>query len=172
MIRAFGGHTPDTQRAAFIAENAQVIGDVTLSEDSSVWYGAVLRGDESAVTVGRGSNIQDNAVLHGDEGYDVRIGENVTVGHCAVVHGCTVGNNVIVGMHATLLNGCVIGDGSIIGAGALVREGQIVEKGSLVVGVPGKAVRELTQENAAYIASNAAVYVDLARAYADAPQMP
>ena len=167
MVMAFRGHRPDTGRAAFVADSAAVIGDVTLCEGSSVWFGAVLRGDESSVTVGRGSNIQDNAVLHGDEGYAVRIGENVTVGHGAVVHGCTVGNGVVVGMHATLLNGCVIGDNCIIGAGALVREGQIVDEGSLVVGVPGKAVKQLTPENAAHVAANAALYTRLAREYAE-----
>lgn len=166
MIRKFRNMTPDTQKAAFIAETAVLIGDVTLGEGTGIWYGAVLRGDEGAISVGRNSNVQDNAVLHCDTGRPIDIGENVTVGHSAVVHGCTVGNDVVIGMHATLLNGCVIGENSIIGAGALVKEGQVIPPNSLAVGVPARVVRELSPENAAYVRNNALVYAELAREYA------
>ena len=134
MIKAFNGHTPAVRASCFVADSATVIGDVTLQEDASVWYGAVVRGDADSIFIGRGSNIQDCAVLHTDKGFQITLGEKVTVGHSAVVHGAEVGDNVIIGMHATLLNGCRIGKNSIIGAGALVREGQVIPENSLVVG--------------------------------------
>ena len=118
MMIQFGGKTPQDCGAAFVAPNATVLGDVVLEKGSSVWYGAVLRGDDGTLTLGENTNVQDNAVLHCDPGGAVTLGKNVTVGHSALVHGCTVGDGSLIGMHATLLNHCVIGRNCIIGAGA------------------------------------------------------
>lgn len=142
----------------FLAEGARLIGDVTIGDDSAVWFNAVLRGDYSKIAIGRGTNIQDNVSVHGTEAYPVTIGDNVSVGHNSVVHGCTVGNNVLIGMGAVILNGAVIGDNSLIGAGALVTEGTVVPEGSLLVGVPGKVRRELTEEEIAGVRQNAEGY--------------
>jgi carbonic anhydrase/acetyltransferase-like protein (isoleucine patch superfamily) len=121
MLLPFGGKVPRDEGAVFVAPNATVLGDVVLGPGSSVWYGAVLRGDDGTLTLGENTNVQDNAVLHCDPGGAVTLGKNVTVGHCALVHGCTVGDGSLIGMHATLLNHCVVGKNCIIGAGALVR---------------------------------------------------
>ena len=138
MLLPFGGKVPRDEGAVFVAPNATVLGDVVLGPGSSVWYGAVLRGDDGTLTLGENTNVQDNAVLHCDPGGAVTLGKNVTVGHCALVHGCTVGDGSLIGMHATLLNHCVVGKNCIIGAGALVPEGKIIPDDSLVVGVPGE----------------------------------
>ena len=129
MFLSFCGKTPRDEGAAFVAPSATVQGDVVLKPGSTVWYGAVLRGDDGTLTVGKNSNVQDNAVLHCDIGGCVTLGENVTVGHCALVHGCTVGDGSLIGMHATLLNHCVVGKNCIIGAGALVPEGMVIRGG-------------------------------------------
>ena len=134
MLLPFGGKVPRDEGAVFVAPNATVLGDVVLGPGSSVWYGAVLRGDDGTLTLGENTNVQDNAVLHCDPGGAVTLGKNVTVGHCALVHGCTVGDGSLIGMHATLLNHCVVGKNCIIGAGALVPEGKIIPDDSLVVG--------------------------------------
>lgn len=139
MLLPFGGKVPRDEGAVFVAPNATVLGDVVLGPGSSVWYGAVLRGDDGTLTLGENTNVQDNAVLHCDPGGAVTLGKNVTVGHCALVHGCTVGDGSLIGMHATLLNHCVVGKNCIIGAGALVPEGKIIPDDSLVVGVPGRS---------------------------------
>ena len=120
MILSFGGKTPRDEGAVFVAANATVLGDVTLGKGTNIWYGAVLRGDEGTLVLGENCNVQDNAVLHCDPGGQVLLGKNVTVGHCALAHGCTVGENSLIGMHATLLNHSVVGKNCIIGAGALV----------------------------------------------------
>lgn len=160
------GRAPQVGAAAFVADNATLAGDVTLAEESSVWYGAVLRADTGRITVGAGSNVQDNAVLHTGPGLDVTIGRNVSIGHSAVVHGCTVGDSCLIGMHATILNGAVVGAGSLIAAGALVTEGAVIPPNSLVVGVPGKILRPVTPEQTASIAANAEEYRALARLHA------
>lgn len=165
MIKAFNGHTPVIPEGCFVAENATVIGNVTLGEDASVWFGAVVRGDGDSIVVGKGSNVQDCAVLHTDKGFQLILGEKVTVGHSAVVHGAEVGDNVVIGMHATLLNGCKIGKNSIIGAGALVREGQVIPDNSLVVGCPAKIIRELPAEQIEGNTGNADHYIELAKTY-------
>ncbi|NLA99516.1 MAG: gamma carbonic anhydrase family protein [Methanomicrobiales archaeon] len=149
----------------FIAENATVIGDVTLADDASVWFGAVARGDRDTITVGEGSNIQDNAVVHTTPGFPVAIGAEVSVGHGAILHGCTIRDRVLVGMGAVVLNGAVVGEGSIIGAGAVVTEGKDIPRNSLVLGVPGKVVRETTPEQREGILHNAREYVKLAGRY-------
>lgn len=149
----------------FIAENATVIGDVTLADDVSVWFGAVVRADRDTIMVEEGSNIQDNAVVHTTPGFPVTIGADVSVGHGAILHGCTIRNRVLVGMGAVVLNGAVVGEGSIIGAGAVVTEGKEIPPDSLVLGVPGKVVRETTPEQQEGILRNAREYAKLAGRY-------
>ena len=165
MIKAFKDKVPNVHESCFVASNAVIIGGVTLEKDANVWFSAVIRGDSENITIGEGSNIQDCAVLHCDHGFPLTVGKNVTVGHSAVVHGCKLGDNVMIGMHATLLNGCIIGEGSIIGAGALVCEGQVIPPNSLVVGVPAKVVRETSAEQVEGIINNAQHYVEIAKEY-------
>ena len=143
MIHALDGVSPELAEDAWIAPDAAVIGECTLEIGSSVWFGAVLRGDNERIVVGMGSNVQDRCVLHTDMGFPLAIGPDCTVGHGAILHGCTIGPGTLVGMGATVLNGAVIGAGCLIGAGALVGEGRTVPDGSLVLGVPGKVVRTL-----------------------------
>ncbi len=149
--------------SAFIADNATVTGDVSIAGDVSIWYGAVIRADRNAIAIGRGSNIQDNAVVHNTLTSPVVIGEDVSIGHGAIVHGATVGNRVLVGMGAIVMNDAVIGDDSIIAAGAVVTEGRVIPPRSLVMGVPGKVVREVSDEQAESIVRNARAYVTLGR---------
>lgn len=130
----------------WIAPTATVIGNVTLGEGVGVWFGAVLRGDGEAITVGADSNLQEHVVVHTDPGFPATIGAGCTIGHRAIIHGCTVGNNVLVGMGAIILNGAVIGENSLVGAGALVTEGKVIPPGSLVIGSPGKVARQLDEE--------------------------
>lgn len=127
----------------WVAPTAVVIGDVVLESGSSIWFGAIIRGDNERITVGQGSNIQENSVLHTDMGFPLTIGADCTIGHRAMLHGCTIGNNSLIGMGATVLNGAIIGDNCLIGAGALITEGKVIPDGSLVVGAPGKVVRQL-----------------------------
>ncbi len=151
--------------SVYIAPGAQVIGDVTIGAESSVWFNAVVRGDSSSITIGERTNIQDLCVLHVDRGHSLTIGDDVTVGHGAIVHGCTVGNRVLVGMGAIILNDAVIGDDCIIGAGALVTGGVTIPAGSLVLGSPAKVVRPVTEEQKRDTLANGAVYVRHAREY-------
>ncbi len=152
--------------SAFLAPNATVLGDVQIGEDSSVWFGAVVRGDTEAIRIGSSTNIQDACVLHADPGLPCVIGDRVTVGHAAIVHGAVVEQDVMIGMRAVILNGARIGTGSIIGAGAVVAEGTTIEPNSLVFGLPGKRVRATTEEQRTWIARAAEHYVAAARAYA------
>lgn len=156
---------PTIAADVFIAEGAMIIGDVTLGPGSSVWYNAVLRGDIAPIRVGRGTNIQDGAVLHVDEGVPCTLGNNVVVGHGAVVHSATVGDGAMVAMHATLLSGSVVGAESIVGANALVVEAKEFPPRSLIVGVPGKRIREVTDEQAQDVLNNAQRYAGYARAH-------
>lgn len=142
-LYALAGKSPQVAADAWVAPGSHVIGDIVLSAKSSVWFGSTLRGDNERITVGAGSNIQENSVLHTDMGYPLAIGEGCTIGHKAMLHGCTIGNNTLIGMGATILNGAVIGDNCLIGAGALITEGKHIPDGSLVMGVPGKVVRAL-----------------------------
>ena len=160
------GHAPQADAAAFVAENATLAGDVTLGAGSSVWYGAVLRADTGRIVIGAGSNVQDNAVLHTGPGLDVVVGRNVSIGHSAVVHGCTVEDDCLIGMHATILNGAVIGAGSLVAAGALVTENAVIPAGSLVVGVPGKVVKAVSEKQKSAIAANGEEYRTLASVHA------
>jgi len=148
-----------------ICPGAQVIGDVELGEDVSIWHGAVVRGDTDSITIGDNSNIQDNCVVHCTKGFPVVVKRNVSVGHGAVIHGCTLEDNVLIGMNATVLNGAHIGKNSIVGAGAVVSEGKEFPERSLILGVPGKLVRELTDEQVQHIQDNADNYVKLSKQY-------
>lgn len=165
MIRSYRNQKPVIAESAFLAESAVVIGNVTLAEEANIWYGAVLRGDEGSITVGKRTNIQDNATVHTAKDFPVVLGEDITVGHNAVVHGCTVGDGTMIGMGAVVLNGAVIGKGCLIAAGALVKEGAVIPDGSLCVGVPAKIIRELDEAGKEKILDNAAMYVALAKEY-------
>jgi carbonic anhydrase/acetyltransferase-like protein (isoleucine patch superfamily) len=142
----------------WIAPDAQVIGNVELKSAVSVWFGAVIRGDNEPILVGAGSNIQDLCVLHTDIGCPLSIGENCTIGHRVILHGCSIGNNCLIGMGAIIMNGAVIGNNCLIGAGAIVTEGKAIPDGSLVIGAPGKVVRHLDQAEIDSIANSAAGY--------------
>lgn len=163
IVRAIGDAAPEIHPSVHLAENAVVVGDVTLEEDVSVWYGAVLRGDAGAIRVGRGSNLQDNVTVHCAMDMPTVLGENVVVGHGAILHSCTVGSGCLIGMGAVLLDGCVIGAGAAVGAGAVVPPGKEVPPRSVVMGVPGKVVREVSEEEARAALENAAHYVRLAQ---------
>ncbi|MBX3728421.1 MAG: gamma carbonic anhydrase family protein [Candidatus Sumerlaeia bacterium] len=158
-IIPFEGRVPKIHPSAFIAPTAVVIGDVTIEEGASIWYGVVLRGDLDPIHVGARSNVQDNSVLHTGEGEPCIIQEDVTVGHMACLHGCTIEPGCLIGMMATVLNRSVIGRESIVGASALVAEGKIIPPRSLVLGVPSKIVRALTQEDVDASYHNTAKYV-------------
>lgn len=154
---------PAIDDTVYQASGSVVTGDVTMGEDCGVWHNAVIRGDEDSVTVGARSNIQDNATVHVDPGFPVTIGEGVTVGHNAIVHGCTVGDNTLVGMGAIILDGARIGRDCIIGAGALVTQGTVVPDGTVWMGCPAKQAREMRTEDVEANERNASVYVRLAR---------
>ena len=143
----------------WVADTARVIGNVILGEDVSVWFGAVLRGDNEPMRIGRRSNIQDGCVLHSDAGVPLTIGEDCTIGHMVLLHGCTIGDGVLIGMGAIVLNGARIGEGSMIGAGSLIPEGREIPPRSLVFGSPGKVIRKIDDDNAARIRAGAAHYV-------------
>lgn len=145
MLYALDGRQPHLPENGdyWVAPGAHVMGDVRLGEGVSVWFGATLRGDNEVIEVGEGSNIQENSVLHTDMGYPLRIGAHCTIGHKAMLHGCTIGDGSLIGMGATVLNGAVIGRGCLIGAGALVTEGKVIPDGTLVMGAPGRVVRDL-----------------------------
>jgi len=145
MIYSLDGISPTVADDAWVAPGTHVIGNVSLAALSSVWFGTTIRGDNEPITVGHGTNIQENCVLHTDPGCPLTIGENCTIGHKAMLHGCTIGDNSLVGMGATILNGAVIGKNCLIGAGALITEGKTIPDGSLVMGVPGKVVRDLDE---------------------------
>ncbi|GHJ32933.1 gamma carbonic anhydrase family protein [Streptomyces hygroscopicus] len=165
LIFGIGGKEPRIDPETFVAPTSVVIGDVVLAAGSSVWYQTVLRGDGGPIVLGADSNIQDNCTVHVDPGFPVSIGERVSVGHNAVVHGCTVGDDVLIGMGATVLNGARIGAGSLVAAQALVPQGMEIPPGSLVAGVPARVKRTLTDEERAGIKLNAQVYVDRAKQY-------
>ncbi len=167
-VLSAAGRTPALDPTAFVAAGARVVGGVTLSEGSSVWYNAVLRADGDTITVGVGSNLQDNVSVHVDPGHPVVIGQNVSVGHNAVVHGCTIGDGSLVGMGAVVLTGAVIGDGCLIAGGAVVLEGAVIPSGSLVAGVPAKVRRELTDAERAGILRNAQAYREHVAEHQDA----
>jgi carbonic anhydrase/acetyltransferase-like protein (isoleucine patch superfamily) len=157
-----GDTSPEVAETAWIAPGAYVIGDVHLGGESSVWYGAVLRGDTEPIRIGARTNIQDGCILHTDPGYPAIVGEGCVIGHNAVVHGCEIGNNCLIGMDATILNGAKIGEGSIVAAGAVIPEGREFSPQSLIVGIPAKRVGDVSEEQAADIERGAGVYVERA----------
>ena len=158
MIYALDGIAPDLHPDTWVAPDANLIGKVMLAEGASVWFGATLRGDNERITVGPGSNVQENCVLHTDIGYPLTIGENCTIGHKAMLHGCTIGDGTLIGMGATILNGAKIGAGCLIGAGALITEGKVIPDSSLVMGAPGRVVRTLDDDAKARLLSSAKGY--------------
>ena len=157
--------SPAIHDSAWVADSAAVMGNVTLSEDSSVWFGVVIRGDTETITVGKGTNIQDNSVLHADHGMPLVIGDNVTVGHQVMLHGCTIGDGSLVGIQAVVLNGAKIGKNCLVGAGALVTEGKEFPDGCMILGSPAKAVRQLTDAQIEGLKMSAQHYIDNARRY-------
>lgn len=161
MKRAFDGHEPVVAPGAWVAANATLVGRVTISAGASVFFGAVLRGDVNSIALGEGSNIQDNVAVHCDTDAPTIIGRGVSIGHAAVVHGCTIGDDCLVGMNATVLSRAVVGSESLIAAGTVVLEGTVIPPRSLVAGVPGKVRRELTDDEIAAIRHNATHYQEL-----------
>ncbi|WP_413183459.1 gamma carbonic anhydrase family protein [Paraburkholderia sacchari] len=157
--------SPNMHASAFVAETSVVIGDVTVGENANIWFGAVVRGDEDKIKIGANSNIQDNAVLHSDHGFPIEIGSAVTVGHQAMLHGCTIEERTLIGMRAVVMNGAVIGRHCIIGAGAVVTEGKKFPEGSLILGSPAKVVRQLTEAEINSLAPGAKYYVDQAQLF-------
>ena len=165
MIRPFRGKVPKAAASAYIDPSAQVIGDITVGERSSIWPNVSARGDVSSITIGNESNVQDNCVLHCDEGFPLIIGERVTVGHMAMLHGCVIEDDCLIGIGSIILNGAHIGTGSVIAAGALIPEGMQVPPYSMVMGVPGKVKREITPDERERFKVNCRHYVELAAEY-------
>ena len=157
---------PQIADSAWVADSAQVIGDVHLAEDASIWFHATLRGDNDPITIGAGTNIQDGSVLHTDAGVPLTIGRHVTVGHMVMLHGCTIGDESLIGIGAVILNGARIGRHCLVGAGSLVTEGKEFPDGSMILGSPAKVVRMLTPEQIEGLRASARHYVDNARRYA------
>jgi carbonic anhydrase/acetyltransferase-like protein (isoleucine patch superfamily) len=157
--------TPRLADSAWVADSAQVMGNVELAADSSVWFGVVMRGDTETIRIGKGSNIQDGSVLHADVGKPLTVGEHVTVGHKVMLHGCTIGDGSLIGIGAVVLNGAKIGKGCLVGAGALVTEGKEFPDGSMILGSPAKAVRELSPEQIHGLLMSALHYIDNARRF-------
>lgn len=164
-IYELDGVAPRMADSAWVADNAQVMGDVALGEGASVWFGATVRGDTETITIGEGSNVQDGSVLHADHGFPLTIGARVTVGHQVMLHGCTIGDESLIGIGAVVLNGARIGRHCLVGAGSLVTEGKEFPDGSMILGRPAKVVRELTPEQIDGLRMSAAHYVENARRY-------
>lgn len=159
-LYALADARPEVSPDAWVAPDANVIGKVTLGPEASVWFGSTLRGDNEMITVGRGSNVQENCVFHTDMGYPLTVGEDCTIGHKVMLHGCTIGDNSLIGMGATVLNGAKIGKNCLIGAGALITENKVIPDGSLVMGVPGKVVRELDAQAIQRLTASAKHYAE------------
>jgi len=166
MIYSLDGIAPTLAASAWVAETAVLVGKVVLEDHANIWFGATLRGDNEEIRVGSGSNVQENAVLHTDMGYPLTIGANCTIGHRAMLHGCTIGEGSLIGMGATVLNGARIGKGCLIGACALITEGKEIPDGSLVMGAPGKVIRQLDAEAQQRLLASARGYQANARRFA------
>jgi carbonic anhydrase/acetyltransferase-like protein (isoleucine patch superfamily) len=158
-------HTPDVHPSAWVADNAQVMGRVHLHQDASVWFGTVIRGDTETIEVGQGSNIQDGSVLHADVGFPLTVGQHVTVGHMVMLHGCTIGDESLIGIGAVVLNGAKIGKNCLVGAGSLVTEGKEFPDGSMIMGTPAKVVRKLSPEQIEGLRKSAKHYIANAQRY-------
>lgn len=170
ILRAYEGKSPRLGERVFVAENASLIGDVRIGDDCSIWYGTVLRGDVNAIEIGSGTNIQDNCVVHvTHESWPTVIGAEVTIGHAAIVHGCTVGRGALIGMGSRVLDGAVVGESALVGAGALVPEGMNVPPRTLVVGVPARVKRPLTDEELARLDQSWRHYIDYKEKYLNTP---
>ncbi|MFN0113291.1 MAG: gamma carbonic anhydrase family protein [Paracoccaceae bacterium] len=167
MIWSLDGIAPEIGEGVWVAPDANVIGRVVLEDQASVWFGATLRGDMEEIRIGRGSNVQEACVLHTDTGFPLTVGADCTIGHKAMLHGCTIGEGSLVGMCATVLNGAKVGRGCLIGAGALVTEGKEIPDGALVMGAPGRVVRMLDAEGSARLVRAAAHYRANARRFRD-----
>ncbi len=165
MIMELNGKRPETEKASFIAENATIIGDVKLEEGTTVWYGAVIRGDGDSIRIGKNTNIQDNCVVHVDPENPVSIGEGVTIGHSCIIHGCTIGNNCLIGMGSIIMNGAKIGDNCLIGAGALITENKEFPAGSKIIGSPAKIKSEVTESDLELIRYSSDYYLKDAALY-------
>lgn len=165
MIYELDGIAPTIHEDTWVAPDANLIGDVVLEEGASVWFGCTLRGDNERLTIGKGTNVQENCVFHTDMGFPLTLGENVTIGHKAMLHGCTVEDGSLIGMGATVLNGAKIGKGCLIGAGALVTEGKVIPDGTMVLGSPGKVVRELDDATKQGLIASALHYQDNMRRF-------
>ncbi|NOY10397.1 MAG: gamma carbonic anhydrase family protein [Spirochaetes bacterium] len=165
MIYQYGEKKPDTGNAVFIAENASIIGDVSLGNKTSIWFGVVLRGDIELISVGEGSNIQDNVVVHVDYGVPAVIGDYVTIGHSAVIHACKIGSRCIIGMGAVVLSRAVIGDDCVVGAGSVVTENKIFPNASLIIGSPARVIRKLNKNELERIRQNAVHYIAFAEEF-------
>jgi len=164
-LYALDGIAPRVAESAWVADSAQVLGNVEMGENSSVWFGAVVRGDTEVIKIGAGANIQDASVLHADIGMPLTIGENVTIGHQVMLHGCTIGDGSLIGIGAIVLNGARIGKGCIVGAGALVTEGKEFPDGSMIIGSPAKVVRSLTSEQQEGLRLSALHYIENTRRF-------
>lgn len=164
-IYALNGQSPTIDPSAWVAPDANVIAQVTLGAEVTIWFGCTLRGDNEPITIGAGSNLQENVVCHTDPGFPLLVGQGCTIGHKAMLHGCTIGDNTLVGMGATILNGARIGANCLIGAGALIPEGKEIPEGSLVMGMPGKVVRQIDQAGWARMRASAEAYRLKAREY-------
>jgi carbonic anhydrase/acetyltransferase-like protein (isoleucine patch superfamily) len=165
MIYELDGFAPEIAEDSWVAPDANLIGKVVIEAEASVWFGSTLRGDNEEIRIGEGSNVQENCILHTDMGYPLRVGRNVTVGHKAMLHGCTIGDGSLIGMGATILNGAIIGPNCLIGAGALITEGKHIPEGSLVVGAPGKVARQLDADAIAGLRLSAEGYQANARRF-------
>jgi carbonic anhydrase/acetyltransferase-like protein (isoleucine patch superfamily) len=164
-IYELDGQAPELPDSYYVADNAQVIGRVRMKPDSSVWFGAVLRGDNEWIELGERSQIQDNCVLHTDDGFPLTVGSNCVIGHLVMLHGCTIGNNSLIGMGAVVLNGAKIGNNSLVGAGAVVTEGKSFPDNSLIVGAPARVIRTLDEKALELIREGADVYVQRSKLY-------
>lgn len=161
----YGERVPSLHESVFVAPGASVIGSVVLSENTSVWFGATIRGDNDTITIGRNSNVQEGAVLHTDPGLALTVGENVTVGHQAMLHGCTIGDGSLIGIQAVILNGAVVGKSCLVGAGAVITERKVFPDRSLIVGAPARVARVLSDEDVAKLLKSAEIYVERRRRF-------
>jgi carbonic anhydrase/acetyltransferase-like protein (isoleucine patch superfamily) len=164
-IYSYNDNAPVVHDSAYVADNATVIGRVTLGENASVWSNATLRGDNEPIEIGAGTNVQEGAVLHNDPGFPLKVGIGVTIGHQAMLHGCTIGDNTLIGIQAIVMNGAVIGRNCLVGAGAVITEGKVFPDNSLIVGAPAKVIREISADTAANFEANARDYVERAQRY-------
>jgi carbonic anhydrase/acetyltransferase-like protein (isoleucine patch superfamily) len=164
-IYQLGEHAPEVDASAYVADSATLIGQVTVEANASVWFGVTIRGDNERITIGENSNVQEGTVMHTDLGFPMVIGKNVSIGHQAMLHGCTVGDGSLIGIQAVLLNGARIGKGCLVGAGALVTEGKAFPDHSLILGSPAKVVRTLTEDDLLRLQGNADGYVERGRRF-------